>query len=1121
MDHLKAYLKSFKNSKKDYTLQGLMPPEHIHLGDKTFNSFYGAFNPENATISQKINIGLKFTPALEAELTPGQSRTVSFFILKDRENLPLQNFANFPSITSGTVIESEKNSISESIYERFAKNDILKTSPNEFKILTWKREGSYGFYPFTRKYYWLKTLEYYSENSYGFEEEHKGVTYTDIRTGNPLTPNRFEDMVEISADINEYVDGIQGLIVNKNSHLFNLKVGIDTDFLRHKSLTEFTHNIILPDDTNTHLKHFINIINPDLQHLLTNFAVDKKINFTEPNKIYIGLEFVDFKRVTEGEEIKPSQIKSVIAALKDRTTALKNAAEKARNHLRNVLTLFLKKKNTLNLATASGAKENMRDAFIALHTSNSYCDVVKAQIAQQDGTLRDQDLEVSGTDNSFLKKCIRKYTTEREKWTEVVKVASRTLSNYEKQYDNSPRNVDRDTEFIFDVSSIQAGVPNIPTHDEERPWIDPKTFKGGAEYGSNTQLKNANSITDRTFRTLPQTCQNLEDTIFPNITEVMDLLPDKELFKFIKFDTTFQPMNCNTQDDPCRWDLVSSNAAALLKRIFKENRETITKIERLASAKNTLIETDADKEDKLKQLFNFKPINACLHAISKHYPVEFINKASDYLKKQIRKTRSGTRAISGSATATDQPSYPSPPSRGACMHKDLQIVKNFWKKQELKNFKEKQKCMAAVFLTANVRWFDTDEDESKFMAKGPMVRSFDGQFVCKDEENEAQDYYGCANTITQYNAAKALETATIQGSRVYVEAKKNEALADLDPNDPLAMLELQKKVLKESSNVANVKAVTKITLAGIIGGYASSNSRKSDFLGFCYNNMKYSGESFRTDENNNPIEVTASSPKPLTAKSACDLAATKLKLTPNEAMVSKAQEYAAANLIGAAGAFAEGGIQDSAANKLQNAINKLRDQMNEGSEDNQQFFEADTQVSPCLENPNLEECGGKVSLSGNQAAINTGVNVDGGGRGIGTPTSLTADLPDEANAKRIDSNDLGDSDANDRIAAVNSPNARNNKLESSLRGVGPKTRALSGGGGGGGGGGAAPGIGGGGGGNQAPGLGGGDGYRRVERERSENSNFRFGGGNNAVGNNSGKNRGSPFRGTCAKRRWNR
>ena len=198
--------------------------------------------------------------------------------------------------------------------------------------------------------------------------------------------------------------------------------------------------------------------------------------------------------------------------------------------------------------------------------------------------------------------------------------------------------------------------------------------------------------------------------------------------------------------------------------------------------------------------------------------------------------------------------------------------------------------------------------------------------------------------------------------------------------------------------------------------------------------MKETGHSFR--EANDSNEHVSGAPKPLTAKSACDLAATKLKLTPNEAMVSKAQEYAAANLIGAAGAAAEGGIQGSAANKLQNAINKLRDQMNEGSEDNQQFFEADTQVSPCLENPNLEECGGKVSLSGNQAAINTGVNVDGGGRGIGTPTSLTADLPDDANAKRIDSNDLGDSDANDRIAAVNSPNARNNKLESSLRGVG-------------------------------------------------------------------------------------
>ena len=396
------------------------------------------------------------------------------------------------------------------------------------------------------------------------------------------------------------------------------------------------------------------------------------------------------------------------------------------------------------------------------------------------------------------------------------------------------------------------------------------------------------------------------------------------------------------------------------------------------------------------------------------------------------------------------------------------------------------------------------------MNKGPIIRSFDGQFICKDEGNESQDYHGCAYTITQYNAAKAAETAVINGSRVYVETRKNEAMAKADPNDPLAMLELQKQVLQESANVAQVKAATKATLAGIIGGYASSNSRKSDFLSYCYNNMKNSGKDFGMG-----ADVDTSSPRPLSARTACDLAAKRLKLTPNEAMVSKAQDYMAANLIGAAGAFGEGAIQDSAADRLQNAINKIRDQLNGAKSKNEQFFQADTQVSPCLENPNLEECGGKVELQRSQSALNADVSVDGGGRGISSPTDLNAGLPTDSQAKRSRNSAIG-SNGKKRISGVARTRSRDNSLTNAKAGANAKSNRAGGAPGNAGGGGA-PGIGGGGGGgNRAPRAGGSDGYRASARERSESNSFRFGGGNQGLGNNSKNNRSNPFRGLVPK-----
>ena len=336
---------------------------------------------------------------------------------------------------------------------------------------------------------------------------------------------------------------------------------------------------------------------------------------------------------------------------------------------------------------------------------------------------------------------------------------------------------------------------------------------------------------------------------------------------------------------------------------------------------------------------------------------------------------------------------------------------------------KKLECMAAIYLTGNIRWSDAGEDQTKFKTTQPRVSSADGMFTCVDEGNEAQDYFACASLVNGVNIAMTSETAQVAVSKVSIETTKTESLAEVDPNNPTAMLEAQKKIMDEATNLALYKATNKAAIAAVIATYAGlKNNTKEEFLEMCYANLKGAGKD--------------------KAINACDNMANKINIAPNAEMAEKAQAYALSKGIESATAAGEWALQSGAADRLGNAINRLKDQMNGTADENEGFIQGDLQANPCIQNPNLEQCGGKVSLGRSQGAINTGVNIDGGDRGIGTPTSLTADLPGDATAKKIDNNELGNPNAEDRIAAVNSPRARNNGLESSLPGQGQRQELL-------------------------------------------------------------------------------
>ena len=203
------------------------------------------------------------------------------------------------------------------------------------------------------------------------------------------------------------------------------------------------------------------------------------------------------------------------------------------------------------------------------------------------------------------------------------------------------------------------------------------------------------------------------------------------------------------------------------------------------------------------------------------------------------------------------------------MDKNMPLVQSLWNEESTADFIAKQKCMAAVFLTGNLRWndMDADDDPVKFRTKQPTVTTFDGQFKCKDEGNEAQDYAACSNMVDQVNIAKAGETAQVSLSRVHAETTKTEALANVDPNDPLALIEAQRKIIESGADIAIVKGATKAAIAGIVGLYAGlKDNTKEEFLEYCYQNMKNSGTSMKrgsTDETQNQSAV-------LSGEKACD-----------------------------------------------------------------------------------------------------------------------------------------------------------------------------------------------------------------------------------------------------------
>ena len=136
----------------------------------------------------------------------------------------------------------------------------------------------------------------------------------------------------------------------------------------------------------------------------------------------------------------------------------------------------------------------------------------------------------------------------------------------------------------------------------------------------------------------PAQCKEAMDEIFPQLNDgFYDKFISKDFLKdfLIDADLNLPKTNCNGGNPHiCDYPAIFNIIKNKIDQKYNNINATISGKLALINNLNEAISMPADgsQATPLQQIFNFKPINACLHAISRHYPVKFIQEATAQLK---------------------------------------------------------------------------------------------------------------------------------------------------------------------------------------------------------------------------------------------------------------------------------------------------------------------------------------------------------------------------------------------------------------------------------------------------------------------------------------------------------